>query len=128
MKTFISADTLLDEYKKRFPYDENFLKDEVVKQIVVNSAKLTLDEMLECAEMGLKASGILLDLTDPSPESVPHRGDPIGRRGPSFPDTAWAGITLFGQIKEYINQLKSDINRGTGNCGIYPVEGIQGED
>lgn len=104
---YISTNSVLCEYKERYSYDKNFLTDEIMKQVIANVGEIIIDRLIRFAENGIVSSNMLVDTFDPSPEDVPHDGDPIGRRGPNFDQIGWAGAHVFSQIKDHLEFIKT---------------------
>ena len=95
--------SVLLEYKKRFP---KFLEDESMRRVIDGVGQIIMEHLIEFAGYGAEAAEILIEAYDPSPESVPHLGDPIGRRGPSGERDPWNDYHTYQAIKKFLEDTK----------------------
>ena len=79
--SFVSRNSILCEYKKLYSYDENFLTDEIMKQVISRVGKIP-------------------------PEEVPQNGDPIGLKGPCGGQIGWAGLVVYKEVRDYLEDIK----------------------
>jgi hypothetical protein len=104
--SFVSRNSILCEYKKLYSYDENFLTDEIMKQVISRVGKILIDRLIEFTNRGEKASHALIETFDPSPEEVPQNGDPIGLKGPCGGQIGWAGLVVYKEVRDYLEDIK----------------------
>lgn len=106
MSAFLMNDSVLCEYKKRFP---KFLEDESMKKVIGGVSTIIFEHLLEFADCGIKASELLIDAYDPNPEGVPHNGDPIGRKGPRGDRDPWNDLLFYETLKTHFEGIKESL-------------------
>lgn len=104
--SYIDRASILYEYKKRYSYDKNFLTDEIMKQVISRVGEIIIDRLIEFTNRGENASNALIDTFDPSPEEVPRNGDPIGLKGPCGGQIGWAGLVVYKDVRNYLEDIK----------------------
>lgn len=104
--TYINRNSVLCEYKERYSYNKNFLTDEIMEQVISHVGEIIIDRLIGFTELGIEAGEKLIDAYDPSPEKVPHNGDPIGQKGANFDQIGWASLVVYKNVKKYLEDIK----------------------
>lgn len=107
--SYIDRNSILCEYKERYSYDKNFLTDEIMKQVISRVGEIIIDKLIEFTNRGENASNALISTFDPSPEEVPHNGDPIGLKGPCGGQIGWAGLVVYKDVRNYLEDIKDSL-------------------